>query len=56
MNATVNKISEVVMLVSLLAVMLVGACLDSPSYVPLMVEFFLCIPLGISVVTYNLSK
>lgn len=51
-----NKFFYALMMISLLAVMLVGTCLDSPSYVPLMVEFFLCVPLAIGTVGYNLTK
>lgn len=51
-----NKFFFVLMMISLLAVIIVGGCLDSPSYVPLMIEFLLCFPLGIGVVGYNLTK
>lgn len=51
-----NKFFFVLMMISLLAVVLVGGCLDSQSYVPLMIEFFLCVPLGIGVIGYNLTK
>lgn len=51
-----NKFFFILMMISLLAVVLVGGCLDSPSYVPLMIEFLLCFPLGIGVVGYNLTK
>lgn len=51
-----NKFFFVLMILSLLAVIIVGGCLDSPSYVPLIIEFLLCIPLGIGTVGYNLTK
>ena len=51
-----NKFFFVLMMLSLLAVIIVGGCLDSPSYVPLMIEYLLCIPLGIGTVGYNLTK
>ena len=51
-----NKFFFGLMMITLLAVILVGGCLDSTSYVPLIVEFFLCVPLAIGVVGYNLTK
>ena len=51
-----NKFFFGLMMISLLAVIVVGGCLDSPSYIPLMIEYFLCVPLGVGVVGYNVTK
>ena len=56
MKAVINKISEVVMIITMVLILFFGTGLDSEGYTCLIICGVTCIPLVISTVGYNLTK